>query len=97
MKKLIILCLTVFTLSQCTSESVDLIIINSNTYTVNENFDTAQAFAVKDGKFVAVGSNEEIQSKFTATNTINAKIKRLYQDLLTRIVTSSASDCNCKK
>ena len=60
MKKLIILCLTVFTLSQCTSESVDLIIINSNTYTVNENFDTAQAFAVKDGKFVAVGSNEGV-------------------------------------
>ena len=71
MKKLIILCLTVFTLSQCTSESVDVIVINSNTYTVNENFDTAQAFAVKDGKFVAVGSNEEIQSKFTATNTID--------------------------
>lgn len=82
MKKIIILCLTVFTLSQCTSESVDLIIINSNTYTVNENFDTAQAFAVKDGKFVAVGSNEEIQSKFTATNTINAENKTIVPGLI---------------
>lgn len=82
MKKLIILCLSVFTLSQCTSESVDLIVINSNTYTVNENFDTAQAFAVKDGKFVAVGSNEEIQSKFTATKTVDAENKTIVPGLI---------------
>ena len=82
MKKLIILCLIVFTLSQCTSESVDLIVINSNTYTVNENFDTAQAFAVKDGKFVAVGSNEEIQSKFTATKTVDAENKTIVPGLI---------------
>ncbi|MGC6284234.1 MAG: amidohydrolase [Polaribacter sp.] len=82
MKKLIILCLSIFTLSQCTSESVDLIVINSNTYTVNENFDTAQAFAVKDGKFVAVGSNEEIQSKFTATKTVDAENKTIVPGLI---------------
>ena len=82
MKKLIILCLSVFTLSQCTSESVDLIVINSNTYTVNENFDTAQAFAIKDGKFVAVGSNEEIQSKFTATKTVDAENKTIVPGLI---------------
>lgn len=77
MKKLLIYSLFALLFSRCTSESVDLIVINSNTYTVNDNFDTAEAFAVKDGKFVAVGSNEEIQNKYTAAQTINAENKTI--------------------
>ena len=36
---------------------VDLIIHNANIYTVDNDFSKAQAFAVKDGKFVAVSED----------------------------------------
>ena len=50
----------------CKQEVADLIVINSNTYTVNNSFDKAEAFAVKDGKFIAIGTNGEIQKKYKA-------------------------------
>ena len=37
----------------CSSKSeVDLIVFNGNIYTVNEGFDTIEAFAVYNGKFI---------------------------------------------
>ena len=36
-------------------ERVDLLVHNAQVYTVNDNFDKVSAFAVKNGKFVAVG------------------------------------------
>ena len=41
-------------------ESVDLIVVNANAYTIDSDFSKTEAFAVKDGKFVAVGTSEEI-------------------------------------
>lgn len=38
-------------------QSADLILHNGVIYTVNKNNSTAQAVAIKDGKFIAVGSN----------------------------------------
>jgi predicted amidohydrolase YtcJ len=60
-------------LVSCDKEKADLIIINSNTYTVNEKFDTAEAFAIKDGKFIGIGTNEEIQEAYKATSVMDAK------------------------
>ena len=40
----------------------DLIIINGKVITVDRNFSIAQAVAVKDGKIVAVGTNNEIKT-----------------------------------
>lgn len=45
-------------------QKADMILINGNIYTVDGQFNTAQAFAVTDGKFVAVGSNDEVLSKY---------------------------------
>ncbi|UTD16344.1 amidohydrolase [Tenacibaculum mesophilum] len=67
-----------FLLSCKQKEKVDTIVINSYTYTVNSNFDTAESFAIKDGKFIAIGNNKEIQEKYTATNLIDAKNKPVY-------------------
>ena len=50
-------------LFSCDKQEADLIVFNANTYTVNEFFDVAEAFAVKDGKFVAIGTNDEIQNR----------------------------------
>ena len=39
----------------------DLIVLNAKVYTVDQAFSTAQAFAVKDGKFTAVGTDAQIR------------------------------------
>ncbi|CAM1346300.1 amidohydrolase [Tenacibaculum crassostreae] len=79
MKKIILPLLLISLLFSCNQkEKVDLIVMNSKIYTVNEKFDTVESFAIKDGKFVAVGSTTEIQEKYTATNTIDAKNKPIY-------------------
>jgi predicted amidohydrolase YtcJ len=40
--------------------SADLVVRNAKVYTVEETAPKAQAFAVRDGRFIAVGSNEAI-------------------------------------
>jgi len=59
----------------CASDKieVDTIIANGTVYTVDADFNTTEAFAIKDGKFVAVGATNDINKKYKATNTIDAK------------------------
>lgn len=57
---------------------VDLIVHNANIYTVDNDFSKAQAFAVKDGKFVAVGDEETIMRQYAAKETINAHGDAVY-------------------
>lgn len=72
MKRLSILLLFAI-LASCTSkDQVDLIVTNANIYTVNDNFDKAQSFAVKDGKFVAIGSSYDIMVKYETDNLVDA-------------------------
>ena len=58
--------------------SVDLIVHNASIYTVDNDFSKAQAFAVKDGKFVAVGDEETIMRQYAAKETINAQGDAVY-------------------
>ncbi|MGK0323115.1 MAG: putative amidohydrolase YtcJ [Psychroserpens sp.] len=44
-------------------------------YTVNDAFGKAEAFAVKDGKFLEVGTSEAIKAKYITDNSIDAKGK----------------------
>jgi hypothetical protein len=57
---------------------VDLIVHNANIYTVDNDFSKAQAFAVKDGKFVAVCDEEQIMRQYTAEKTIDAQGDAVY-------------------
>jgi predicted amidohydrolase YtcJ len=52
-------------------EKVDLIIYNAKIYTVDSNFTIEQSFAVKDGKFLEIGSDDEILKKYVSNNLIN--------------------------
>jgi len=72
MKKLIILVLVLMSFNCTSKQNVDLVVINANIYVVNEKFDKAQAFAVKDGKFVEIGSTEEIIAKYKTDNLVDA-------------------------
>ncbi len=67
-------------------EQVDLIIKNANIYTVNEQFDKAAALAVRDGKFVSVGSENSILNEFEAAEVI---------DLEGRTVVPGFMDAHC--
>ncbi|HET8884777.1 MAG TPA: amidohydrolase [Salinimicrobium sp.] len=53
-------------------DTVDLLITNAKVYTVDSDFSTAEAFAVKDGKFIAVGTTEELLNQYNATKVIDA-------------------------
>ena len=57
---------------------VDLIVHNANIYTVDDAFSKAQALAVKDGKFVAVGNEETIMRQYTAAEVIDAQGDAVY-------------------
>ena len=63
-------------------EKADFIVINANAYTVNEGFDKAESFAVKDGKFIAVGSNDEILKNYATQKTIDAKNQTIVPGLI---------------
>ena len=60
MKKLLILIAFVLCACEVTKEEVDLIVLNANIYTVDEAFSKAEAFAVRDGKFLAVGTGARV-------------------------------------
>jgi hypothetical protein len=62
--------------------SVDTIVSNAVIYTVNSSFETAAAMAIKDGKIVAVGTNDEIVDQFSSDNNIDAKGKFIYPGLI---------------
>jgi len=82
MKKIFILLISSLILISCQKEKVDLIIINSNTYLVNEKFEKAEAFAIKDGKFIAIGSTKEILGSYKSENIIDAKNKTIVPGLI---------------
>ncbi|UMB53959.1 amidohydrolase [Lutibacter sp. A64] len=77
MKKLAILILSILISSCEKKEAIDSIIINANIYTVNQNFDKAEAFAINKGKIVDVGSTLEIQVKYAPTFINDVKGKTI--------------------
>ncbi len=58
--------------------NMDLIIFNATIYTADENFSVARSAAIKDGKFVAVGTDDEIMGKYRAAETVDLSGKFVY-------------------
>jgi predicted amidohydrolase YtcJ len=71
MKRPIFLILLLFTLlSACSSrKKADLLITNARIYTADSTFSVADAFVIKDGKFVAVGSSKILTDQYDADST----------------------------
>lgn len=82
MKYLLPFFLSMFVACGQKKENVDLIVINSNTYTVDADFSKAEAFAINDGKFVAVGTSDEIQGKYTSEAVVDAQGKTVTPGLI---------------
>ena len=53
-------------------EAVDLLVTNATVYTVDSSFSKAEAFAVRDGRFVAVGKASDLQSRYQPAQTVDA-------------------------
>ena len=83
MKKLslLIVLLSMFSCSEDIKQA-DSIIFNANIYTVDDAFGKAEAFAIKDGKFLEVGSSEAIKAKYASDNIIDANGKTIVPGLI---------------
>lgn len=66
------------TACQPSKMKVDLIVTNAKVYTMDEAFSMAESFAVLDGKFLAIGSNQDISSKYIADQVIDCQGKLVY-------------------
>ncbi|MBC7720641.1 MAG: amidohydrolase [Pedobacter sp.] len=67
------------TIMACKStKQADTIIHNAVIYTVDSSFAMAEAMAVKDGKILAVGKNDDILKSYTSNNIIDTHGKAVY-------------------
>jgi hypothetical protein len=77
--RLFLYLITITLLASCKrAKEVDFVIHNAKIYTVDSLFTEQEAMAVKDGKIVALGSNEYIQDHFNARETRDAKGKFIF-------------------
>ena len=68
-------------LSSCSSSSqtkADLIVHHAKIYTVDSSFSTAEAMAIKDGKIIAIGKEDEIMKNYDATEITDAEGRAIY-------------------
>jgi len=63
-------------------QKVDLLLINAKVHTVNDSQKEATAFAIKDGKFIAIGNSDTLSQLYDATSIINANKKPVFPGLI---------------
>ncbi len=79
MRKTSLFCLIGCLLFSCAKkEQADLIVHNAVVYTVDSSFTVAEAFAVKDGRFLAIGSSSEILKSYRSTQILDAEGRPIY-------------------
>lgn len=67
------LAISIFFFSFRPTIKVDTIVYNGQIYTVNEQFDKAEAFAISDGRIIDIGTNDLILKKYSAKEKIDVK------------------------
>ncbi|WP_025764246.1 amidohydrolase [Dyadobacter tibetensis] len=58
-------------------QKADLIVHHAMLYTVDSVFTTAEAMAIRDGKVIAIGSNDEILKNYESQETVDAEGKAI--------------------
>ncbi|SKB63178.1 amidohydrolase [Daejeonella lutea] len=77
MKKALIFILLPLLFSCASQQKADLIVHNALVYTVDDSFSVAEAFAIKDGKIIEVGTSAELLKKYSGEK-IDAEGKAVY-------------------
>jgi predicted amidohydrolase YtcJ len=62
-------------------EMADFIVKNSRVYMVDSSFRVAESFAVRDGRFIAVGTNREIEKAFRSDRVYDLGGKAIFPGL----------------
>lgn len=60
------------------TEKADLLIHNAKIYSVDNQFTLHEAMAVKDGKIIELGPNNQLKNRYDATIEIDAKLGAIY-------------------
>lgn len=60
------------------TEEADLLIHNAKIYTVDSEFSIAEAMAIKGGKIIDIGPNNELKNRYTVKEEIDAKMRPIY-------------------
>lgn len=78
-----LLIITLAFMSGCTQKiSVDKIFYNAKVYTVDNSFTIAECFAVNKGKFIAVGTKNEVFEKYSSNSIVDLKGKFVFPGLI---------------
>ena len=73
----------------------DLILFGGRILTVDDDFSTAQALAIRDGRILAVGDNSRIlRMQGPSTEKIDLQERRRFPGLLTHTITSATTQCD---
>ena len=68
-----------FLFTSCTTNhEVDLIVYNARVYTVDSAFTIAEAFAIRGGVFIEIGSSERLLQRYQAKETLDAQGAAIY-------------------
>ena len=80
MKKIYALFLSCILLTGCGADKdkADLLVFNANIYTVDNEFSKAEAFAIKDGKFLETGLAEDLKDKYEFYDEFDANGKHIF-------------------
>jgi hypothetical protein len=75
---LYVIMLVIFCSSCAKKQYVDTILYHAKIYTVDSNFSTVGAVAIKDGRFLECGTDSQILSQFDASEIIDANGRSVY-------------------
>ena len=72
------LSLLIFSCDSSKKTTADLLVFNADVYTVDSLFSAAEAFAVKDGKFLEIGYAESLKDKYDFKQELNVNGKAVF-------------------
>ena len=74
----------ILVIASCAPDKIpaDLLVKNAKIYTVNNNFDIANSFVVKDGKILEIGLKPQLELKYKITETYDAEGRTIVPGLI---------------
>jgi predicted amidohydrolase YtcJ len=69
----VVVCSILFSCNFVNQQEADLLVFNAEIYTVDGDFNIAEAFVVKDGKFLEIGTAEALEEKYDVGERIDAQ------------------------